>query len=379
LALQSSNPAPPIPAKYAPLYNELDTSLEAFDRSFDAAGATSPVLFAAELLPANGNRGTDLLNAQTIAGVRVNLDALQKMGVQGVTVAIKYPLLTPEFPNSARYLEFFKSVAAEIHKRNMKMDVEIGAIFPAPFSSLNVTYRGLTFDQYKAKNRGMVDTIIKQVRPDYLNLGSEPDTEAAITGIRELGTPQGYTDLINYTLQDLDRGNTAVGAGSGSWAPSDFVKSESANTSLDFISLHVYPVTGQMLPKVAMMADVAHQSGKRVILDEMWLYKTSASEPATSIAANSEIFRRDVFSFWQPLDQKFLGAIAKLARAKNIEYVSVFWATELFAYLDYEPKLQTLPYNELGTRLGQAALPNILAGRPSTTGEFYQRLSQGVR
>ena len=369
----------PVPPEFQALYNELDTALTTFDKSFDASGTQYPVTFATELLPANGNRGTELFNPTNLQSTRIWLDRLQAIGVQGVTVAIKYPLFTPDFPNSAKYIEYYKNVASEVRKRGMKMDVEVGVIFPPPFSPLNVNYKAMTFDQFKATNKQMVATIVDQIKPDYLNLGAEPDTEAAITGWRELNTPQGYTNLINYTLKDLNRGNTKIGAGIGTWGNLDFVKSYLTNTSLDFIAIHIYPVTGKALPTAVAAADLAHQYNKRVILDEVGLYKTSANEPATSIAANSDIFRRDTYSFWAPLDQKFLAVIAKLARAKNIEYVSLFWATNLFAYLDYDPKLQTLPYNEVMARLNEAALPNILTGKPSPTGEFYKRLSEGAR
>jgi len=368
-----------VPTEFQALYNELDTALTAFDQSFDASGTPYPVTFAAELLPANGNRGTELFNPTNLQATRIWLDRLQAIGVQGVTIAIKFPLLTPDFPNSAKYLEYFKNVASEVRRRGMKMDVEVGVIFPPPFSTLNVNYKAMTFDQFKAANKQMVATIVEQIKPDYLNLGAEPDTEAALTGWRELNTPQGYTDVINYTLKDLNRGNTQIGAGIGTWGNLDFVKSYVTNTSLDFIAIHIYPVTGKALPTAVAVADLAHQYGKRVILDEVGLYKTSANEPATSIAANAEIFRRDAYGFWAPLDQKFLAVIAKLARAKNIEYVSLFWATNLFAYLDYDPKLQTLPYNELMAQLNTVATPNVLAGKPSSTGEFYKRLSEGAR
>ena len=368
-----------MPSEFQSLYNELDTALTTFDKSFDASGTLYPVTFATELLPANGNRGTELFNPMNLQSTRLWLDRLQAIGVQGVTIAIKYPILTTDFPNSAKYIEYYKNVASEVRKRGMKMDVEVGVVFPPPFSPLNVNYKAMTFDQFKATNKQMVATIVEQIKPDYLNLGAEPDTEAAITGWRELNTPPGYTDLINYALKDLNRGDTKIGAGIGTWGNLDFVKSYLTNTSLDFIAIHIYPVTGKALPTAIAAADLAHQYGKRVILDEAWLYKTSANEPPTSIAANSDIFRRDTYSFWAPLDQKFLALIAKLARAKDIEYISMFWATNLFAYLDYDPKLQTLPYNEVTARLNEAALPNILTGKPSSTGEFYKRLSEGAR
>ena len=367
--------AAPVPPEFQSLYNELDTSMTAFDQSFDTSGTQYPVIFAGELLPANGNRGTALLDPSTLQGVRVNLDHLQALGVRGVTVAVSYPLLTPDFPRSAEYLAFFKAVANEVHQRGMKLDVENGPIFPPPFSSLPVNYAGLTFDKFKASKRQMVATIINEIKPDYLDLGAEPDTEAAITHLREINTPQGYTDLVNSILQGLNRGSTKVGAGSGSWGSPEMVKSLAANTSLDFIALHIYPVTGRALQNAVAMADLAHQFNKRVILDEAWLYKTSANEPATSIAANSEIFRRDAYSFWAPLDEKFLSIVAKLAHTKNIEYVSAFWTTNLFAYLDYDPKLQTIPYNEMMSQMNAAAARNMLDGQFSPTGEFYQRLS----
>ena len=94
-----------VPTEFRALYNELDSALTAFDQSFDASDTPYPVTFAAELLPANGNRGTELFNPTNLQATRIWLDRLQAIGVQNVTIAIKFPLLTPDFPNSAKYLE----------------------------------------------------------------------------------------------------------------------------------------------------------------------------------------------------------------------------------------------------------------------------------
>jgi len=368
-----------VPAEFRALYAELDAALTAFDQSLDAPAESYPVIFAAELLSANGNRGTELLKPTNLQGTQLWLDRLQQIGVQGVTVAINYPLLTPDFPNSAKYLEYFKRVASEIRQRGMKMDVEVGVVFPPPFSALDVNYRATTFEQFKAANKQMVATIVTEVKPDYLNLAPEPDTIARIAGWREFASPQACDDWVSYTLKDLNRGNTKIGAGIGTWGNLDFIKRYAANASLDFIALHIYPVTGNALPTAIAAADLAHQHNKRVILDEAWLYKMSAREPPVSIAGNAEIFRRDAYSFWAPLDQKFLALVAKLARAKKIEYVSVFWAQYLYAYLDYNPKFQTMPYNDVMAQLNAIVTPNVLAGKLSATGEFYKQLSQGAR
>jgi hypothetical protein len=367
-----------VPAEFRALYDELDAALTAFDQSLDATG-DYPVTFAAELLTANGNRGTDLLNATNLSATRLWLDRLRALGVQGVTLSITYPILTSDFPNSAKYLEYYKTVAREVRQRGMKLSVEMGVAFPPPFSTLNVNYRNITFEQFQVTNKQMVATVINELQPDYLNLGAEPDTAARITGWRELNTPQGYTKFINYTLQDVPRGKTQIGVGIGTWGNLDFVKRYVTNPALDFIALHIYPVTGDALPTAVAAADLAHQHNKRVIVDEAWLYKMSAREPPVSIAGNADIFRRDAYSFWAPLDQKFLALIAKLARAKKIEYVSIFWAQYLYAYLDYNPALSKLSYTDLMTRVNQAAAQNLVADKPSATGEFYRRLSAGTR
>lgn len=371
--------APPrVPAKFRALYDELDAALITFDATLDEMG-DYPVTFAVELLNANGNRGTDLLNATNLPGTRLWLDRLYTLGARGVTLSITYPILTADFPNAAQYLEYYKTVAKEVHQRGMKLCVEMGLTFPRPFSTLDVNYRAVTFEQFKAAYRQMAMTILTELQPDYLDLGAEPDTFARISGWHELNTPQGYTELINSTLTDLPRGTTKIGAGIGTWGNLDFVKNYVTNPALDFVAMHIYPVTGNALPNAVTIANLARQYNKRVILDEAWLYKMSAREPAVSIAGNAEIFRRDAYSFWAPLDQKFLALVTKLARAKQIEYVSVFWAQYLYAYVDYDPALQRLSYTDLMMRVNQAAAQNLIADKPSTTGEFYKRLSAGMQ
>jgi len=68
--------------------------------------ANYPVVFAAELLPANDNRGTDLLKPQALQSTVMYLDRLQELGVQAVTLPIGYPLYTPNFPHYQDYVQF---------------------------------------------------------------------------------------------------------------------------------------------------------------------------------------------------------------------------------------------------------------------------------
>src|SRR3990170_849755 len=93
-----SAPAPP--PQYADLYAMLDAKLQTIDGlvSSQWSGATSDVIFSAELLPANANIGEPLFREQTWSAVFLNLDRLQRLGGRGVQRAGKYPALPPPFP-----------------------------------------------------------------------------------------------------------------------------------------------------------------------------------------------------------------------------------------------------------------------------------------
>ncbi len=366
-----------VPSEFQELYSTLKASLDSYEAYLNSisTGENYPVIFGAELLPANSNRGEDLLAPQTLQATILFLDRLRELGVQGVTIPVHYPLYTPDFPRYQEYVQFFKQVVQEIENRGMKLDVEAHVIFAnTPFSPLDISYAGLTFDRYKIEKKQMLATIIQDLRPDYLNIVAEPDTEYALIGLEELKSPEKYTEFINYLLADLDRSGTKIGAGIGTWGNLDYVKSFAAKTSLDFIVMHVYPVTGKFLQNIVAIADIAKQYNKRVILDEAWLYKIDTFA-AEHVAASVEVFRRDAFSFWAPLDQQFLSIIVKSARLKNIEYISPFWTTFFFGYVDYSPSTARLSYSEIAAMVNRIAAMNILADKFTSTGEFYRKLT----
>lgn len=371
-----SVPAAQIPAEYQQLYSNLNASLNSYDAylSSHSTGEKYPVIFGAELLPANANRVSDLLEPKAMQGVTVYLDRLQELGVQGATVSINYPVYTAGFPRYQEYVQFYKQVGSEVRKRGMKLSVETGVIFSnTEFSTSKISFAGLTFEKYKVEKKAMIAAIINDLQPDYLNLGAEPDTEYGLTGMKELNSPEKYTELINYILSDLNRGSTKIGAGIGTWGNVEYVKKFAANTTLDFIDIHVYPVFGKCLENIVTISDIAREHNKKVVLDECWLYKASSPE-AGSVAANAEIFKRDTYSFWAPLDQRFLAAMVKSARLKNIEYISPFWTNYFFAYADYSASTAKLSYTELTALVNSEASKNIVEGKYTTTGEYYRKL-----
>jgi hypothetical protein len=369
-------PPSAVPAQYQQLYGYLDAVITGLERYLDTrtVPADHVPLFGAELAPANGNRGADLLRPDTLAGVRVYLDALQRLGVNHANVSIVYPLFEPDFPRRNEYIAFYRAVAQEVRRRNMKLGVGATVIFAGtPFANTNVDFSDLTLAQYREGKRNMVRIIISELAPDFLGLGSEPDTEAALTGLEELNSPAAFRSYIEYVLEGLDRGDTLIGAGIGTWGNLAFVN-EYVKTSLDFIDLHIYPIWPYALQNAVFAADIARRNGKRVTIDETWLYKALQTE-STNIAANEEIFRRDAFSFWSPLDRRFLAALVKLARVERAEYISPFWSVYFFGAVEYDSTTAALPYADIAARANRKAVENILAGRTTPLGEEYRRLT----
>jgi hypothetical protein len=365
-----------VPPAYRVLYNALNSGL---DQWMAYLNTRTPIpghrtVFGTEVITANTNRGPALLGPDALPGTRLFLDRLADMGVEGASISIGYPMLDPSFPRSDEYLAFYREVAREVRHRKMKLHVETGVVFTnTPFADIDVDFSQLTLAQYIAGKRVMMARILEHMQPDFLGLGGEPDTEAALTGLEELNDPDVYANAVRQIAEGLDRGATKVGAGVGTWSPLAFAQRLVEIEALDAITVHIYPIWKMPIENATFIPALARAKGKRLTLDEAWLYKAGPGE-ATSVAANEAIFRRDAFDFWTPLDMKFLTVMARLAAVEGIDYVSPFWATYFFASLAWDPALEQLPYNALVQRLNEAAVANIVAGRRSRLGEHYREL-----
>jgi hypothetical protein len=368
------------PAAYQDLYAQLTMQLAA------AEGQVAPLhpelsaqpLYAADLLPANGNRGEDLLQPGTMDGVRAFLDRFQQLGIHGVVFPIGYPLLIDRFPRSAEYLQFYQEVMAEVRKRGMTVDIESSVVFAnSPFSSIQWDYSKTAFADFVRERHDMTARIVSQLAPDYLNLGSEPDTEAKLTGYGQLDNPASWAQYLDQIIQGIDRGKTRIGAGLGTWNSAAFVDAEGA-LGIDFIALHIYPVDSASISTALRACSIARTRQKRIIVDESWLFKARAGE-SSSIAADANVFLRDAFSFFAPLDQQFLHFMDDFARVEGVEFLSAFWSTYFFAYIPYGPSTQSLAYSSIVQQVNSAASQNIVKGQYSSTGYYYGSLIAGRR
>jgi hypothetical protein len=376
-----AGPASPVPAEYADLYSTLAARLKAADASVTSRwnGQKSDVIFSAELLAANGNIGEPLLRPETWQAILVNLDALQALGVRGVRVATKYPILVTTFPRSGEYLEFYKRLSEELKKRNLKWLAQMTDVFREPeFSTLNIGpyYAGLTLERYKQEKRQMAETIIREIHPDYLTLVNEPATDQHNTGLPM--TVQNFTEVVRYALNGLDRAGVQVGAGTGTWDPLAYMQSLAQNTAVDYLDMHIYPISRDYLvDRVLSIGDIARRANKKLVIGESWLNKVRDQElRGQAIAAAPAIFGRDVFSFWAPLDTAFVDTIVKLSHYQKIEFTSFFWSRYFFGNLEYSDATRRLPFGELSRMANQAAARNMMMTPPqfTPTGLAYQRL-----
>ena len=89
------------------------------------------------------------------------------------------------------------------------------------------------------------------------------------------------------------------------------------------------------------------------------------------------MFRQDVFSYWAPLDRKFVTMMLRLCETEHVGLISFFWSNQLFAYLDYAPELEHLPYRELNQRFTRAAYGNMREGKFSSVGELLRQTTAG--
>src|SRR3970282_2741150 len=106
-----------------------------------------------------------------------------------------------------------------------------------------------------------------------------------------------------------------------------------------------------------------------------WLYKASDQDlRAGNVAAAPGLFARDVFSFWEPLDARFVTTMVKFSHAVKIDFTSFFWSRYFFGYVEYSERTGRLSRGEL-SRLANAAAGRNMTG-VSTTG---QRAGAGLR
>jgi hypothetical protein len=371
-----------IPPAYQSMYAALNQILDSFDQTMNSTspGVSHEVIYATELLPADSNIGQRLLSPQAMQAVINYLDAIQKLGLDGVTIDISYPILTPGFPNYSQYLNFYENVVEQARARGMKIDIESETPLLVGYPGLSlgsVSYANLSYATYVSEDREMIQTIINDLHPDYLNIGTETDTLQMLLHYPEISTPRGWGAYIDSLLTGLNKSSTKINVGIGSWDPISYLYATLNDSEIDAIDIHIYPVYGDYLTVLTQIGQLSQEYGKPIVIDEMWLHKSTMTE-GHSFASSAEISARNLYAFWIPLDEKFLEVMSRYSQVYNVVYVSPFETTNFFAYVDYTASSANVPYYDARQVAGRVAADNIANGIVSPLGCYYQSLIHGL-
>ncbi len=373
--------SPEVPAEYEDIYAELADKLQELDAYLEDVqnGGTTHTVFSVELINANSNRGEALLEPYNFLACQRTLEALKDLGVTGITMSVQYPVLNPDFPRSDAYLMFYRWLAAETRSLGLSLVIETTTVFPQPeISPLGVDYTGLTLEEYMREKRAMVETVLRDLRPDYLTVENEPGTQQANTGLDFSVANQAA--IVNHILSGIDRGETRIGAGAGTWEDLAYFESLSGIAGLDYLDMHIYPIQGELvIERAERILEMARSTAKGLAVSEAWLYKASSSEVASgqNVAMAADIFARDAYSFWAPLDQAFLEVMVELSHYLELEFISPFWMQYLFAYLPYSPATEERGYAWVIGLVNSQTWVKIQAGTLTSTGEAYKELISG--
>lgn len=368
-----------IPPAYQDLYDALDSKTEEFDTTIASQwnGSYYPVAFSSLLSSATSHRGQELLNPSVYWGVSLQLNRLEALGLKAITVSIGFPLLDSNFTTDPGdfqgYIDFYRTLADDIRSLGLKLIVENGILFPE-WTDLPIGpyYQNLTEDEYRKGRLRHIETVAREIQPDFMTIGSEPDTEEMITG-QPVATPAAWADQVTFILDGLEAAgiqDIPIGAGVGTWDPDyDSYASNLAATNLSLIDMHIYPINYDLLDRALTIADIAHASGKNVSMTEAWLYKVRDLELILGLSYN-EVYARDAWSFFAPLDQAFLRSIVNLSHYEQLEFMSPFWEKYFFAYLDYNDTIG-LTWEEIQELSALAAADAMLNNVYSDTGIAY--------
>jgi uncharacterized protein (TIGR03437 family) len=321
-------------------------------------GNKSSTAFGTELLAANDNIGlTGLLAPDALSKVELELDDLSKLGVQFVTVAVSFPILYQPFyqyngdpQDYQTVLTFYQNVMTQIHQRNMKVLIESFVVFPAYVSSqglpnISAYYSSLSTTQFDAGRAQNATNVATLLQPDWLNLGSEPDTESELIGLKTEYTPAQWATEISTIVTQLRgagiNGKPLVGAGCGAWQQdgSDYVTAL-LTTGIDYFDMHTFSVNMGFLNAGETYLDMAISAGKGTAISEVWDHPLSDNQLADQsefgiINALAAAEPYNYFSFWASQDAEFLGQVIDLAYWKQLYYVSPFESELFVANLNY--------------------------------------------
>jgi len=382
-ATTTTVPAPPsVPAGYLGTYNVLQTQLPAFSALSAGRGATAPgsTVISSALEPADGNvMRPGILQTNSLDSSTTMVHRMKAIGETGVTIQVSFPLLVPSFPDSAEYTTYYQDIAQVVRQEGMTLTVEENPLF-GNISTLPVSsyYAGLTLQSYGVADHQMAETIINDLHPAYLSILTEPDTYTALfhnPGIN-LNSAASGVQFVNTVMNGLQKDGTLVGAGTGTWTDPSYDQMMLAQTAIDYVDLHLYPIAQVDLNNMIRQVAAAAATHKPLIMSECWLYKEGTDgSPLDGPKAAPTEQKVGTYSFWEPLDEQFLTAVVHYARANKFLVVSPFSTLNFFAYQTFTPALYAETSTEVRSSFVHLVSAAMVSGQLSAVGQAYQRLA----
>jgi len=119
------------------------------------------------------------------------------------------------------------------------------------------------------------------------------------------------------------------------------------------------------------IASIARSAHLPLLVDEAWLYKSVKPSAEGGVNASVQVYRRDMFSFFEPLDQRFLAITAARAAKAGAAYVSADWSWQFFAYLTWTPVLDAEAYSQLTATFDDVVAAAIIRGTTTNVGRQW--------
>ncbi len=366
--------------KWAEINNELTTDLNNYASTIASnwngqkyAGAH----FSADIYPAdnaaNNRVGTD--PAYLTNTVFPWIDAMAGLGIKAMKVTVSFPVLYPDYytylnggdatKGAAQYnatVAAYQQIAQHVRSKALKLIVVSLCVAPWENPRIVNYYPTLgasgDLTKYKAGRSQVLITLAKTMNPDYLIMQPEPQTESdnikVLDPALSLNNPSTDAAMLQGFITDLGVANIPglhttmlLGTGMGTWqlnfedgapATPGFKNAIVGLTNLDLVDIHVYPVYtiggSNFLDRIAELATAAHSHGKKAGMSEAWAYKEQSAE-AIKGATTTEIYSRDIYSFWSTLDTLFLKNMVNVTHWQQLEFMSPFFDQYFLAYTDY--------------------------------------------
>jgi hypothetical protein len=375
--------APAVPDRYKSTYAELEDYLSKFEQTL-ATGQpklSDIGVISSSLIMANSNSGQAVLRPQVLESAKTYMDDMAKLGSKGVEIQISYPVASKDFPNQDAFIAFYKQVMEAARQRGFTVLIETSVVFAnSPFTEVQFDSSRFTPQSYFQARTEEIVTIAKELRPDYLAVGEEPVNERVFGGINY--TPAQYIGFVNSAFAAVrsalgaDAAKVKVGVGTGTWE-ADLFADLVRQTDADFYDIHIYPLGGSQpgLQTARQMAKLAQDKGKPAIIGETWLYKLSQAEQgAVAGATAAEAFRRDAFTFWEPLEARYIRDVLALAAESKLPFVSFWGARFFFGQVDWTPQLDALDFKALSGTVNPIINQGINSNMRSRLGEDFARL-----